>query len=391
MDSARHKLHAVVEVTHGTTPNNPAWKTIRHTGTNLALAKETFKSEELHGDRQLRHFRHGSKQTGGDVNGELSFATYDDFLEAVLCGTWAVKAAPYTAGTISAAAADNSINDSANGLPVLTPGDKVTIAGFSGTVGNNQVGLTVVTSTAAKMVLSGGVALVNDAAGENVTVTTLTQKLKTGVVRRSFSILREFTDATAGQKGFHLYPGQEYGKLTLNVPAKGLIKIAFGVLGKTEAAPSDTAPAGSAYTAPNANPVMDALIGSVKEGGAAIATVTEIALTLDNGLEPKHVVGSADAPGRASISQSNLSGQVSAYFEDASLKEKFLNETESSLEFMTLDQLGNGYRFTLPRIKYNGGQPDTAGQGAIVGAYPIQALADTVHGVNLVVEKIPAS
>lgn len=389
-DSSRHSLHAIPEVTYGTTPANPAFQTVRHTGTNLGLTKQTMISEELREDRQITDFRHGNKQTGGDIMGELSYGTYDSFLEAVMLGTWAVKAAPYTAATISAAASDNSINDSANGLPVLSAGDKVTIAGFTGTVGNNRAYATVVSSTASKLVISGGAALVDDAAGEAVTITTLTQVLKAGIVRRSFSVLRHFSDLGAGAKPYHLFTGVELNKLALTVAVNAIVKATFSTVGKDFGAPSDTAPAGSTYVAANTKAVMDSFSGEIKEGGATIAIVTELGLTLENGIEPRFVIGS-DTTIRPSIGRSNLTGQVTAYFEDAALLEKFINETESSLVFGLEDLAGNAYRFTLPRIKYNGGQPDTQGQGAITLALPIQALYDTASASQIVIERNPVA
>lgn len=392
MDSARHSLFAVAETNYGVTPATPALKTIRHTSASPALSKQTFASEELRADRQQYDFRHGVKQTGGDIMGELSYAAYDDFLEAVLCGTWAAKAAPYTASTISAAAADNSINDSANGLPVLMPGDKVTIAGFTGAgTTANQTSLTVVSSTLGKMVLAvdtGHPAFVNDAAGEAVTVTTLTQRLKCGTTRRSFSLLRYFADAGAGQKGYHIFTGQELNKLTLTATPNPPVKLSFGLLGKTQGAPSDTAPAGSTYPAAPTGAVMDLMSGIVRENGAASAIVSEFTLTLENGLEPRPVLGS-DSTIKPSIGRCSVTGQITAYFEDSGLLEKFLNETESSFDVLAKDALGNGYRFLMPRIKYNGGQPDTQGQAAITAAYPIQALADSGASA-LIIEKIPA-
>ena len=52
----------------------------------------------------------------------------------------------YTATTISAASADNSINDSANSFPLFESGSTIYISGFTGTVGNNGTA-TVVSST----------------------------------------------------------------------------------------------------------------------------------------------------------------------------------------------------------------------------------------------------
>lgn len=74
----------------------------------------------------------------------------------------------YTATTISAAAADNSLNDSANNFPLFTVGAALYISGFTGTPANNGT-VTVVSSTVSKIVVSG-ITFVNDAAGESVRV-----------------------------------------------------------------------------------------------------------------------------------------------------------------------------------------------------------------------------
>ena len=80
----------------------------------------------------------------------------------------------YTAGTISAAAADNSLNDSANGFPLFPVGAVLYISGFTGSAGNNGAA-TIVSSTVSKIVIANagsppGITLVNDAAGESVRV-----------------------------------------------------------------------------------------------------------------------------------------------------------------------------------------------------------------------------
>lgn len=386
-DSSRHGLYAIAEVTRGTTPASPAFKTIRHTGTNLGLSRASLKSEEIRPDRQLSDFRLGTKQVGGDIMTELSYGAHDDFIEAALGGTWAAKAAPYIATTISASSVDNSINDSANGLPLLYPGDKVTIAGFTGTVGNNQASLTVVSSTAAKMILSGGTAFVTDAAGESVTITTLTEQLKAGVLRRSFSVLRNFTDIA--DYPFHRFVGVEINTLKLSVGVSAIIKAVYGILGIDAIAPEATAPAGTTYVAAPTGSPIDSFTGSLKEGGTLIAVLTEVAMNLENGLAAKFVVGSAQSA-KPSIGFSMLSGQVTAYFEDNAMLTKFINETESSLDLNSVDKAGKRIRMFIPRLKYTGGQPDTQGQsGPITLAMPFQALLDSVTGTNFIVERTP--
>jgi hypothetical protein len=75
----------------------------------------------------------------------------------------------YTATTISAAAADDSINDSANGFPLFAAGSTVYVSGFTGTPGNNAA-YTVNTSTVSKITFTDGTGIVDDAAGESVRV-----------------------------------------------------------------------------------------------------------------------------------------------------------------------------------------------------------------------------
>ena len=85
---SRHNMAYVVESTFGTTPSTPVFTPIRHTGTTIGLSKDSIESEELREDRQIANYRHGNKSVSGDINFELSYGSFDDILEAVLCGTW---------------------------------------------------------------------------------------------------------------------------------------------------------------------------------------------------------------------------------------------------------------------------------------------------------------
>lgn len=83
-----------------------------------------------------------------------------------------------TASTISALAADNSYNDSANGFVAagFAVGQRVHVDGFTGDVANN-IFVGIITALAAgKMTIGGtdGDVIVNDAAGESVTISKWT-------------------------------------------------------------------------------------------------------------------------------------------------------------------------------------------------------------------------
>jgi len=83
-DGSRHSLYSVQEVTRGVTPQDPVLDTIRITGTTLGLSKDSLQSEEIRSDRQIADFRLGANQVAGDINFELSYGSFDQFLSAAL-------------------------------------------------------------------------------------------------------------------------------------------------------------------------------------------------------------------------------------------------------------------------------------------------------------------
>lgn len=80
-----------------------------------------------------------------------------------------------TAATISAAAADNSYNDSANGFVTagFAVGQAVRVQGFTGNTANNILSGVITAAAAGKLTIGGtdGDVIVDDAAGESVTIT----------------------------------------------------------------------------------------------------------------------------------------------------------------------------------------------------------------------------
>jgi hypothetical protein len=78
----------------------------------------------------------------------------------------------YTGTTISAAASDNSLNDSADQFVAegFEVGQRINIAGFTGDTDNNFHSAEILSVTVGKIVLGADTVLVDDAAGESVTL-----------------------------------------------------------------------------------------------------------------------------------------------------------------------------------------------------------------------------
>lgn len=212
-------------------------------------------------------------------------------------------------------------------------------------------------------------------------------RLKTGIIRYFHTMEREFGDLESGNR-FHRFTGCEYNTLELTINANAMITGTFGVIGK-DLGSFAAAPVGATYPAVTTSAPLDSFTGELLEGGAPIAVVTEMSLSINNGLEARFVVGSKTSI-KPSVARSNVTGSITAFFESAALLDKFINEAYSALEVNLVDLNGDAYKIVVPRLKYTGGQPDVEGEGPITLTMPFQATLDSVTGTNLILIKDPA-
>ena len=213
-----------------------------------------------------------------------------------------------------------------------------------------------------------------------------TNVLKAGVTAKSFTFERAFSDITK----YAAFTGCMVNSMSLTVPSNGMVTGSFDIVGKDAEAITGT-PLDASPTASQTNSPFDGFTGTIKEGGSSIAIITQVELSLANSLDPAFVLGSRYAAG-ITPGRSNLTGTVSALFESETLLNKFINETESSLEFTLGNGTSKSYTFLIPRIKYSGGgDAPVSGEGRIALSLPFQALYDSVTGTNLQITRIPGA
>ena len=391
-DANRHGLYVIEEGTYNTTPTAPAFDVLRNTGCTLALSKDTFMSEELRPDRQIADYRHGNKQVGGAISFELSYGTFDKLLKAALQSeAWAAKdGTPLEADTISASSTDNSFNDSADGF-TYEVGDFIDVDGFTTPANNGR--FQIISATASKIIVANaeqkGSNLTTEAAGDDVTIDLPAEVIKCGTTRKSLSIMRHFADLEAADEPFHLFKGVELNNFEMTVQPGGIVKASMTALGKSFSL-GQTAPASTTYNDATTTRVFDSFSGKVFEGNTLLSICTELKFTLENGMKAEYVIGS-DETERPSNGKSNLNGSATMFFRNSTMLRKFIDETPSSLIFTLKDKAGNIYIFRFPNICYNGGQPDTSGEGPITLAMPFQALLDEALAAQFSIERIPAA
>ena len=212
--------------------------------------------------------------------------------------------------------------------------------------------------------------------------TWTTDVLKAGTTEKFFTIEREFSDITQ----YGVFTGCYINTFNLSIAANAIVTGTFGVVGKSASysgAPLDAAP-----TASQTNSPFDSFTGTLDEGGSTIAVVTAIDISIDNGVTPAFVVGS-NSSARNVAGRSNVTGTVTAFFEDATLLNKFINETESSLELTLGSGTATSYVIELPRIKYSGGDNSVNDEGPIEITMPFQALYDSSEATNIKITRVP--
>ncbi|MDF2367496.1 phage tail tube protein, partial [Sneathiella sp.] len=206
--------------------------------------------------------------------------------------------------------------------------------------------------------------------------------LKAGASQPSFTFERAFSDISQ----YQLLTGCVLDRLRLSVRPDRLITGTFGVIGKSSA--MNSSPLDASPTAAAANDPMDSFSGSLDEGGSSIGIVVGLELNIDNNLEQAFVIG-ADEASSLLAGQSRITGEITTYFEDASLLNKFAARTESSLT-LTCSGAGGSLEFELPRIVYTGAENPALGAGPITLSLPFTALYDESESTNLTITRTAA-
>tara|TARA_R100000541_G_scaffold976_1_gene4852 strand:+ start:4427 stop:5236 length:810 start_codon:yes stop_codon:yes gene_type:complete len=206
-----------------------------------------------------------------------------------------------------------------------------------------------------------------------------TYRLKVGVIPTFLSI----EDFAADIDQARLFTGCSVSTLAITLAPNQMVTTTFGMVGK------DMTISGTEKTqtaASGAQP-FDAYSGAISIGnvGNAVASaiVTSLDFTLTNSFAPTFVIGSDSAPS-LEYGRAEVEGTMTVYFEDASLINRFLNETESAIQVSVDDPTGaNAYTFDFPRVKINSADVGVDGPTSRMVTMSFVALRDSTLLTNL--------
>ena len=208
---------------------------------------------------------------------------------------------------------------------------------------------------------------------------TGTQTIDIGTTPKFFSI----EDYAADVDQARLFTGMSVSSMAISLAPNQMVATTFSMVGKNMTL-GQTQKAQTA--ASNAAP-FDAYSGDISIGTVgsptAIAIVTALDFTLNNSYEATFVIGDDSAPS-LEAGRAEIEGTLTAYFQDADLINRFINETETAIRVSVDNPTSSApYVFDFPRVKINSADVGVDGPTSRMITMSFVALRDPTEGTSL--------
>ena len=355
-------------------PTNASAKTVRRTSTSIKHTTGSFESQEKRTDFQVADDGDGQNAVGGDIVGELHPGTWQDQFAALLRRDFtAVTTVSASSGdgftiatnvlTRAAGAAQSFITDG------IKAGMIVRLGAFASANNNSRNCLVgAVTATTMTLVPVDGVALTDvGSADEDATITIPGKRTfipTTGHTKDVFTVEDYFADIDKS----NVFWDCRVGRLAMDIKPNGFVGLTWGFTGTgaNQDVEAGSAPYFTSVAAALTTNGFKSVRGYLRLNGSTIAIATGMQITIDLGLVAPEVVFASVSPdvfyGRAAM----VSGQMTVFMTDFSLRTLFKNATEVDMD-LVFEAAGSApkdfFSIHLPRVKIKSQSPDDPDAG----------------------------
>jgi hypothetical protein len=376
-----YKAHSITAMTAGTEavlasdPAATGGQELRRVTSSLNLSRSSFASQEVAAHRQVNDMRLGGKSVSGNITGELSPKTYQDFMAAVTRGAWASAVSKsntdFTSMTIATGVA--TVGGSTWAAEGFRVGDWIRFTNMSVTANNSKNFLiTALSGTAATLSPSP----TDNSIDTSFTVATVGRKVftpATSLTSTLFAIEHYWSDVDLA----HVFSECAVGSMGITMPSEGIVGVDFGFMGRGMTQYSTgNSPFFASPTAALTTPVLATIGGRITVGGTVQGIVTDARLNVDIGLSPARVA--FQNPMAALFTgRQNVSGELTMFFEDDTHLTSFVNETEVEVSLTMTDDSSDDadfISFFMPRVKFMGANFGSSIEGGVPVTLPFTAL-----------------
>lgn len=370
----------VLETTPGVTPTPPSWSPLRNTGGIPAVTRDALVSNELDGSRETSSIRTGNKQVTGEYAIELSAQSQDELLAGAMTSSW-VAGSTVAGLTIDVDATLKTFTRSAGDFTTdVEVGDLVQ---FPLLTGENSKPF-IATSVTALAITGAGIQSALTAQTDAETSLVVADKLETGNLCKTYSILTWFKGRCGGADSYVITRGVEFSGFTIEQAVNAMVTGSFPFIGLTQEillAP----PAGSTFTVNfDAEPFASVDVAAF-DGTAPLKLIDTFTITNDNAASAQFELGNSSVAfverGRAANTFS-LAGKLY----DTVLLNKFLNETTVELTSILAGPDG-AMSFTLKRAQITAATPEIGGPESVTLSIEGQATGNSTLS-SIVIQRI---
>lgn len=352
--TGRGQIAYILEAVFGVTPGAGTPKDLRVTGETLDYAITKEQSAEINSTRAVSSVVATGATTSGGINAEMQYGEFDPLIAATLQSTWAAFGtngvgstftADFTTTTITASVATAG----ANAFTTLKKGQWFKLQAGVLNVGKYFRVSKTTAPTSTVITLDPATPAVAETAAAGNTIST--SRLTNGTTQTSYTIERKALDVGV----FMAYRGQTPSKMSVGIQSGSLSSLTFDFMGK------DMVISGSATNLPGGGTTTPSLNYDIHSGVSGITCqfwydgvpltgtyVKSITFDYDNALRAQDAVCTLGSVGVAS-GQIVSTCTMQIYFADATIYQDFLINKYPEIVFSSVDPVGNGYFFTLPK------------------------------------------
>lgn len=387
-DSNRLQIRYIEETTWGVTPATAPMQELRFTGESLRFNISNEVSREIRSDRQVSDLIQAGADCSGSLEWELSYGTYDAFMAAALFSDWSADLNLSETNTISATASGFTASGGAgHDFADIQPGQWIKVGGFTANDGENNGFYRVLTAAAGTLTTSPAPAGL-EAAAAGKTITVNGSMLRNGTTKYSFSLEKVFDDLSP--KVYEAFVGMMVNGFSGSVQANSVLSGSFEFIGKTASAGTVSVSPGSVNDATTSD-VMNAVanVASIQEAGSDVSSglVSALEFSVGNNLRGQSAIGVLGFRG-VGVGKMDVTGSLTAFFENKNLQDKYIAGTESSLSFRVNDAKGNTYIFSFPRVKFESSEQSAGGQDSdIMQALNWRSIRHATYDCQIQIDK----
>lgn len=371
------------ETVFGTTDGTPTFTLLPTTGGSPVNNISTAVSEVIRSDRQTDDLVVVDGDISGELNYELSYAPYEDFIESVLMNTTtrAISLSTVTNnGTI-----DATIIGNAGIEAVCLVGDVVRLASITDSSINGEYIITALGTDEVTLDRDTGAT----AALTDLTVVADDIRVNGASPIQGYTIRKKVEDA--GTPYYFYYRGCAVNSMSFNFATGSILNGSVGIVGLTEEARTTVLTGETADTPTPAYSIMNSVssVALIDIAGVS-ATFSSLDISIDNQINAAKAVGTLGAIDLAAFSVM-ISANAEVYFSSLDLYNKFLAATSFSITLIMTDSDGNTIAINMPKCKFETLDTPISGKDAfLMQSGTIKALRDTTGNYMVKITRIDA-